>query len=253
VSEDRTDDRGEAAPHDDLGRAIGDLAGGRPTTAGGMARAGRLAVDSMRVAGTRAVASGRWLAETLIDAAPRVPVRDLALLREQHGDLAPADLAAALIHNAARVTAGMGAVAGALVGAEELSPPTWLAIPAELIVETLAVAAVEMKLIAELHEVYGRPVPGRGRDRGLLLARAWAEGRGVRAAALVTPTGLSALLSVGARRQAVKLVRRRLVRRTARSLTALAPLLAGAVAGAEVNRRGTRSLAAAVVGDLAAS
>jgi hypothetical protein len=51
----------------------------------------------------------------------------------------------------------------------------------------------------------------------------------------------------------VKLVRRRLVRRTARSLTALAPLLAGAVAGAEVNRRGTRSLAAAVVGDLAAS
>jgi hypothetical protein len=120
-----------------------------------------------------------------------------------------------------------------------------------LIVETLAVAAVEMKLIAELHEVYGRPVPGRGRDRGLLLARAWAEGRGVRAAALVTPTGLSALLSVGARRQAVKLVRRRLVRRTA--LTALAPLLAGAVAGAEVNRRGTRSLAAAVVGDLAAS
>jgi hypothetical protein len=242
VSEDRSDE---------LGRAIGDLAGGEQTSAGGLARAGRLAVDSMRAAGTRAVASGRWLAEALIDAAPRVPVRDLTLLRQQHGDLAPPDLAEALTHTASRVTAGMGATAGALVAAEEFSPPTWLAIPVELIVETLAVAAVEMKLIAELHEVYGRPVPGRGRDRGLLLARAWAEGRGVTAAALVTPTGLSALLSVGARRQAVKLVRRRLVRRTARSLTALAPLLAGALAGAEVNRRGTRTLAGAVVRDLA--
>jgi len=58
-------------------------------------------------------------------------------------------------------------------------------------------------------------------------------------------------LSVGARRQAAQLVRRRLVRRTARSLTALAPLLAGAVAGAEVNRRGTRALAAGVLRDLA--
>ena len=251
--EDRSSNVAESARRDDLGRAIGDLAGGRHTTASGLTRAGRLAVDSMREAGTRAVASGRWMAEALMDAAPRVPVRDLTLLREQHGDLAPPDLAEALVRNAARLTAGMGAAAGALVAAEEFSPPTWLTIPVELIVETLAVAAVEMKLIAELHEVYGRPVPGRGHDRGLLLARAWAEGRGVTAAALVTPTGLSALLSVGARRQAVKLVRRRLVRRTARSLTALAPLLAGAVAGAEVNRRGTRALAGAVVRDLAVS
>ena len=238
-------------PYDELGQAIGDLAGGQPTSPSGLARAGRLALDSMREAGTRAVASGLWLAEALIEAAPRVPVRDLTLLRQQHGDLAPSELAEVLIHNAARVTAVMGATAGALVGAEQFSPPTWLAIPVELVVETLAIAAVEMKLIAELHEVYGRPVPGRGRDRGLLLARAWAEGRGVTAAALATPAGLSALLSMGARRQAVQLVRRRLVRRTARSLTALAPLLAGAVAGAEVNRRGTRALAGAVLRDLA--
>jgi hypothetical protein len=238
-------------PHDELGRAIGDLAGGEQSSASGLARAARLAIDSMREAGTRAVASGRWLAEVLIDAAPRVPVRDLALLRQQHGDLAAPELAEVLIHNASRVTAGMGATAGALIGAEQFSPPTWLAIPVELVVETLAIAAVEMKLIAELHEVYGRPVPGRGRDRGLLLARAWAEGRGVTPVALASPAGLSALLSVGARRQAVQLVRRRLVRRTARSLTALAPLLAGAVAGAEVNRRGTRALAASVLRDLA--
>jgi hypothetical protein len=146
----------------------------------------------------------------------------------------------------------MGAAAGALVAAEEFAPPSWLAIPVELVVETLAIAAVEMKLIAELHEVYSRPVPGHGRDRGLLLARAWAEGRGVTPAALATAEGLTALLGVSARRQVVHMVRRRLVRRTARSLTALAPLLAGAVAGAEVNRRGTRALAASVLRDLAA-
>jgi hypothetical protein len=49
----------------------------------------------------------------------------------------------------------------------------------------------------------------------------------------------------------VQLVRRRVIRRTARSLTALAPFLAGAVAGAEINRRGTRTLAAGVLRDLA--
>ena len=75
-----SDDRGEAADggqrDDELGRAIGDLAGGRQSGAGGLTRASRLAVESMRTAGTRAVGSGRWLAEALIDAAPRVPVRD---------------------------------------------------------------------------------------------------------------------------------------------------------------------------------
>ena len=243
-------DPSDPGPHDRFGRAIGDLAG-EPASTSALARAGQLAVESMRVAGTRAVASGVWLAEALIDAAPRVPVRDLNLLRQQHGELAAPELAEALIQNASRVTAAMGAAAGALVAAEQFSPPTWLAIPVELMVETLAIAAVEMKLIAELHEVYGRPVPGRGRERGLLLARAWADGRGVTAAALATPAGLSALLSVGARRQVVQLVRRRLIRRTARNLTALAPLLAGAVAGAEVNRRGTRALAGAVLRDLA--
>lgn len=237
---------------DELGRAIGDLAGREDTTAGGLAGVGRLAARSMREAGTRAVASGRWLAETLIDAAPRVPVRDLAVLRQQYPDLSQSALAGELIRNASRVTGALGAAAGALIAVEELSPPTWLAIPIELVVETLVIGAIEMKLIAELHEVYGRPVPGRGRERGQLLARAWAEQRGVSAAELATPAGLSALLSIGARRQVVHAVRRRLVRRTARSVTKLAPLLAGAVAGAEVNRRGTRALAEKVVRDLAA-
>jgi hypothetical protein len=239
--------------HDEeLGRAIGDLAGRGEASTGGLAAVGRLAARSMREAGTRAVASGRWFAEALVDAAPRVPVRDLALLRQQYPGLSQAALAGELIRTAGRATGALGAAAGALIALEELSPPTWLAIPVELVVETLVIGAVEMKLIAELHEVYGRPVPGRGRERGQLLARAWAEQRGVSVAELATPAGLSALLSIGARRQVVHVVRRRLVRRTARSVTKLAPLLAGAVAGAEVNRRGTRALSERVVRDLAA-
>jgi hypothetical protein len=39
--------------------------------------------------------------------------------------------------------------------------------------------------------------------------------------------------------------------RTARNTVSLAPFLAGAVAGAEVNRRATRALGEAVVRDLA--
>ena len=105
-----------------------------------------------------------------------------------------------------------------------------------------------MKLIAELHEVYGRPVPGRGRERGLLLARAWAErpGRHAGGAGDTRRAGRRCWASAPGARSST-LVRRRLVRRTAASLTTLAPLLAGAVAGAEVNRRGTRALAGEVV------
>src|SRR5437764_4307249 len=182
----------------ELPEAIGKAAAGQfDRTAA--SRLARLAVSSMRRAGAGAVATGRWLADTAIAAAPHIPIRDRTTLEEHYEGLAGADLAGELIRNAARTTAAIGATTGALAGAEELSPPTWLALPVELVVETLAVAAVEMKLVAELHEVYGRPVPGRGSDRGLALARAWAERRGVTAETLVRGQGVGDLLGRGAR------------------------------------------------------
>ena len=57
-------------------------------------------------------------------------------------------------------------------------------------------AAIEMKLVAELHEVYGRAVPGRGTDRAFTLARAWAERRGV-TSTLVIGGGLGEVLGRG--------------------------------------------------------
>jgi hypothetical protein len=211
----------------------------------------RTAVSSMRNAGRGAVAGGRWLAETAVEMVPHIPVRDLQTLREHHGGLSGGELAGELIRNAARATAAVGATTGALAAAEDLSPPTWVMLPIELVLETLAVAAIEMKLVAELHEVYGRPVPGHGTDRALALARAWGERRGVSPQGLITGGGLGEVLGRGTRNEVIRLVRRRLLRRTLRNTTSLVPFLIGAVAGAEVNRRATASLGDAVVRDLA--
>jgi hypothetical protein len=235
---------------EDLGRAVGALAATESPDEGTLRRTAALVRSSMRAAGARSVATGRWFADVVLAAAPHVPVRDVATLKAHHHGLEGPDLAGALIRSASRTTAGLGAVTGALAGAQELLPPTWLAIPVELAVETLTIVSIEMKLVAELHEVYGKPVPGTLAERGVAVARAWAEGRGVRPLDLARPGGVVQALGISTRRELTRLLQRRLARRALRSLSALAPLLAGAVAGAEVNRRATRSLGEAVVKDL---
>lgn len=207
---------------------------------------------SARGAGARAVASGQWLATTLIETAPRIPIRDLPTLQAQHHGLSGAALAAELIRRSSRASAAIGAASGAVISAQQFAPPAWFTMPFELVAETLAVAVIELKLVGELHEVYGQPVRGSGTERTVALVRAWAERRGVNPATLGRPGGLADALGRGTRNELVRLVRRRLASRLGRNLSSLAPLLAGAVAGAEVNRRATRSLGEAVVRDLAA-
>ena len=241
-----TDGQGE---EEHLGRAVGELAGGR-TDRVTLAQVARLARDSMKAAGARSLATGQWLAETALDTVPHIPVRDAATLSAQHGGLTGRRLADEVVRSASRTTAGLGAVAGALASAHELAPPTWAVIPAELLVETLAVVAVEMKLVAELQEVYGMPVEGTPNERSVAIVRAWAEGRGVTARALVKPGGLAQVMGRGSRRELVHMLRRRLAMRAVRNMSALAPLMAGAVAGAELNRRATRTLGEKVTRDL---
>src|SRR5256885_30196 len=96
----------------------------------------------------------------------------------------------------------------------------------------------------------GRTVVTSARRAGagaVAVARAWAERRGVTVMKLAEPAGLAAIVGQTTRREVARVVRRRLLRRMGRNLTALAPLLAGAVAGAEVNRRATLSLGEAVI------
>ena len=169
---------------------LADIAQGR-ADAGTLTRMAKALSGSARESGAKAVASGAWLANTLLDLAPRIPIRDLATLQEQHDGLSGAALAGELIRSASRASAAIGGVSGAIIGAETLVLPAWIAVPFELVVGTMAIAVIELKLVAELHEVYGRPVQGTGTERTLLLVKAWAERRGVTPATIATRGGLA--------------------------------------------------------------
>ena len=236
----------------ELHDALGEVAQGR-VDRGTLGRLARVTVESAKGAGAVGVATGRWLTEQVVDVAPRLPVRDLQTLRDHHDGLMGAALAGDLIRSATRASAGVGATAGAMISAEQLVPATWVAIPLQLMVETLAVAAIEMKLVAELHEVYHRPVTGSSAERASAILAAWAERRGVTPTVLARRGGLADVLGRGTRNELIRMVRRRLAARMGRNLSTLTQLFVGAVAGAEVNRRATRGLGEAIVRDLAAS
>jgi hypothetical protein len=205
---------------------------------------GRALAGGARAAGGRAAVSGKWLADAVADVAPHIPVRDLLTLRQHHGGLSGDDLAESLVTSAARTTAAIGAAGGALASVELAAPPALLAAPVQLAAETLAVIAVELKLVAELHVVYGRsPVASRSQVATAYLM-SWATKRGIDLSA-GTPS-LASVLGTAARAK----LRSRVLRRLGRNVTTLAPFLAGAVAGAELNRRETRSLGDKLRADL---
>ena len=203
----------------------------------------RAVAASARTAGRASVVGGSWLAELLIDTAPRLKVRDLATLRAHHPGLDPDDLAQVLISGAAKATAAVGAAGGALAAAQFTAPPTLLSTPVQLAAETLLVAAIEVKLIAELHEVYGVAAAGTARQRMQSYLVAWTERRGIDPFA---PGLLRSSLGQAAKRA----LRRRLMGRAGRNLTTLGPLMSGAVAGSVVNHRETRRLGEQVRDDL---
>jgi hypothetical protein len=105
-----------------------------------------------------------------------------------------------------------------------------------LAVETVAVVAIEIKLIGELHEVYRVPVRGSGTQRAVALVQAWASRRGVNP--MVPGVGVAVVLGTAARRE----LRDRLLRRFGRNLTTMGPMLTGAAVASFLNRRATRSL-----------
>jgi hypothetical protein len=225
---------------------------GQPLADGEQKGVVRLATRSARDAGTRAVASGRWLSEVTLEVAGHLPVRDRATLQAHHHGLGGSLLAGSLIKAASRTTAAVGAATGAIAAASETTPNTWGTLPLELAVETLVVVAIEMKLVGELQEAAGLALPHSLRYRGPLIARAWAETRGIGAGDLAAiarsaqpgAVGMAAadLLSRGARDQLTAQLKRQLLRRTGRNMAAFTPMLLGAAAGAALNRRATRML-----------
>ena len=204
-----------------------------------------------RRAGKKAVTSGQWLTETTAGLAQHLPIRDQATLIAHHQGKSGTELTDALIRNAGIASGAVGATAGALIGAEELIPHTWATVPFELAAETALVVAIEMKLVAELHEALGRPLPGSGPQRGLLIAQSWAEKRGVNPQDLVLGVGAADIFGRQARVTLTVAIRRRLTHRLGRSMATLIPLMAGAVAGAVLNRRATVAIGETVAADLA--
>ena len=245
----------EAEGPEDKKRIIGALQymAGRGADAvrrsGGAARRGagsatgtvaRTAGGARKGAGTagRGVSSGlSWLTAQVVAMGPRLQIRDQATLRARFPGRSDDDIAGLLVERAARATAAVGGATGACAAL-----PALPAFPVEVAAETLAVVGIEIKLLAELHEIYGQPAVGSAADRARAYIGAWASRRGV----YQVDGGLLLIAGSPLARQ----LTRRLAARVRRSAFSLSPLLTGALAGVLLNRRETRRLGRQIRDDL---
>ncbi|MGV9563471.1 hypothetical protein [Streptomyces sp. NPDC003480] len=181
------------------------------------------------------------VAEQLIEAVSHVRVRDLDTLRRHFPGLGPEEIADRLVGGAVRGTEVIGAGVGSAAAL-----PTPPAMPAELAAGILGTASVELKLIAELHEVYGLPATGTTRQRAALYLAEWTEGHGLD---ITQPTSaVNLMLSVRVRKE----LRRRLLTLAVRKIPTLTPFMVGAAIGALLNHYDTTRLARRIRSDLSA-
>jgi hypothetical protein len=178
-----------------------------------------------------------WLTGQVVAMGPRLRIRDQATLRKQFPGQTDDEIAQRLIARASRAAATVGGTTGAWAAL-----PALPAFPAEIAAETLAVVGIEVKLIAELHEVYGMGAPGSATERARAYIGSWASRRGI----YQVDGGLLLVAGSPLARQ----LTRRLAGRVRRSTFALAPLFTGALAGALLNQRETRRLGLQIRDDL---
>lgn len=237
----------EPAGVDDLSRAVAELAETDLNTAERRKVLGRV-VSAVRLRGVgRLFQPGkavRWVTDAVADLAPHVPIRSAETLRRHYPGLEDDALAERLVRNAARATAGIGAVGGGVASIEWVVPPTLLSTPVMLAVETVAVIGIELKLIGELHEVYGQPVVGTPSQRAVNLLQSWAHQRGVNP--FLPGGGVASVLGTAARKE----LRDMIIKRLGRNLTTLGPMLTGAAVASYLNRRSTKALGEALTRDL---
>jgi hypothetical protein len=186
---------------------------------------------------------GAFLGDLMSAVGPRLPIRDRARLRQAYPGASDEEIADALVARSARLTTAIGAATGGLAAASWFAPPSLIALPLELGAETVLVAAVEVVLVGELHELAGRPAPGDAAARATAYLGSWSAQRAVEGE---TSPGLAVVLgSAGARA-----LSRRLSRRMTRSLPVAAPFLLGAALAGRGNRKATEALARRVLVDL---
>ncbi len=195
-------------------------------------------MEGIRKGRSRARAGLAYVTDRIIENAPRIPVRDLATLRRQFPGLGPEQLADKLVVGAASATATVGAGIGA---AAMLPVPP--AMPTELAAEITGVAAIELKMIAELHEVYGVRPPGNLKQRSTAYLNSWSGERGID---VTRPSTINVALGGQMKRE----LRQQIMKRTIRDLPNLMPFMVGAAVGAVMNRRDTKKLAERIRKDL---
>jgi hypothetical protein len=219
------------------GRTTSAVTGAAASARRGASSAGRTARRGASSAGHSVTSGMSWLTAQVVAMGPRLRIRDQATLRAQFPGQTDDEIAQRLIDRAARAAAAVGGTTGAWAAL-----PALPAFPAEVAAETLAVVGIEVKLVAELHEVYGMAAQGSGPERARAYIGSWASRRGI----YQVDGGL--LLIAGS--PLAKQLTRRLAARVRRSTFALAPLFTGAVAGAVLNRRETRRLGREIRDDL---
>jgi hypothetical protein len=186
---------------------------------------------------------GDLLGDLLGAAAPRLPIRDAARLRRAYPGASDAEIADQLVARAARLTGGIGAATGGLSGAHWFAPASLLLLPLELGAETVLIAAVEVVLIGELHELHGRPAPGDARDQAAAYLASWSSQRSVTDSGAV---GLGSVLGSAG----IRALRRKVNRRLPGNVATAAPFLLGAALAGRGNRRATEVLARQLLNDL---
>jgi hypothetical protein len=224
----------DSVPQGERGRRMASLAGAlRGSLSAGWTKGATLVGNGAKGGALR-------LVDRLTEAVPRIPVRDLRTLRAQHpGARVAEDLADNITSGAVKASAAVGAGVGA---AAMLPVPPAMAV--EIAGELLAVAAVEIKMIAELYQVYGQPVSGSATERAGAYLSVWSQRRGLDLSRPAT------MLALGTGKELRQQVRKRLTRSGLRKLPSLTPMMVGAAAGAVVNRRDTAKLAQEIRRDL---
>jgi hypothetical protein len=218
--------------------AIGAARTGLARQSSTMARRTSEAAGRGRQAATHGMSSTvTWLTGQVVAMGPRLKIRDQATLREQFPGRTDEEIAGLLIERAGRASAAVGGTIGAWAAL-----PVIPAFPAEVAAETLAVIGIEIKLVAELHEILGLAAQGSSTERARSYLGAWANRRGV----FAVPGGW--VLVAGS--PLARTLRRRLAARVRRSAFALGPVFTGAVMGALLNRMETRRLGREILTDL---
>ncbi|SOD99186.1 hypothetical protein [Blastococcus haudaquaticus] len=176
------------------------------------------------------------LREVLAAAAPRLPIRTGTELRRAYPGLSDEEIADALVARAARATSGIGAGTGGLAATRWFAPASLLTLPIALGGETLLVAGVEVVLVGELHELYGRPAGGDARARAAAYVASWSEQRpfdGPSTAGLGTVLGAAGM----------RALRTQIPRKLKGVMPSGAPFVLGAALAGRSNRRATETLA----------